>query len=261
MNKIQSNFSLKRLALLVKREAIMKRSFLLVATAGVLITITAVTILVLMNGRTYLHWDDDSQYRFFAIMFSIFGIIFSGTAFPAFRNSKKTMDFLLVPNSTTEKYLYEVIFRIVLYILIFPVLFWIGVNLAGAIFNSVSEIHYDLNYNLFTPFTMIHEKIEIAESRVSIYTIVLFLISIPFAGASYFSKIPLLKTAIFLAVLVAAFAGYGWILDKIFDFTHTKGVDFDVSEKTIANCITAFFVFSTLILHASAFFRLKEKEV
>lgn len=259
--KIQSIFSIKRFGLLIKRETIMKQSFLLMAIAGVLIAITVVIILVLMSGSNYRRWDKDIQFTTFAIMFSIFGILFSGTAFPSFRNTKKTMDFLLIPNSITEKYLYEVLFRIFAYILVFPVLFWIGANLGGGIFNSFTQTHYDLGYNLFIPFKMIHNNIGFTEGEVAMYAFVLFIISIPFTGAVYFSKAPLIKTAIFLAVLVGVSFFYGWLLNEIFNFTRTRGFDSDMSKETGMKYLTAFILFSALVLHTSAFFRLKEREV
>ena len=195
--KIQSIFNIKRFGLLIKRETIMKQSFLLMAIAGVLIAITVVINFILVNAGNFRHWDENMQFTTFAIMFTIFGILFSGTAFPALRNNKKTLDFLLIPNSTTEKYLYEVLFRIFAYILVFPILFWIGANLAGSIFNTFTLVHYDLDYNLFTPFKFIHKGMRYAEAEVSMYTFILFIISIPFTGAVFFSKVPLLKTAIF----------------------------------------------------------------
>jgi hypothetical protein len=259
--KIQSIFSIKRFGLLIKRETIMKQSFLLMAIAGVIITITTAIVLFLMTDRSIrLNWDD-FIFPVSIIMFAIFGILFSGTAFPALRNHKKTLDFLLVPNSTTEKYLYEVLFRIVAYSLVFPVLFWIGANLGGIIINSFTLDHYDLGYNLFYPFKEIHKYMRITETEVAIYSFALFLISIPFTGAAFFSKVPLLKTAIFLAILVGASFFYGWILDGIFNFTHTRYLGNDVSEKAAMNWVTAALLFSTLVLHTSAFFRLKEREV
>ena len=263
--KIQSIFSIKRFGLLIKRETIMKQSFLLMAIAGVIITIATAIVLFLMADRgNRLYWDS-FIFPVSIIMFAIFGILFAGTAFPALRNNKKTLDFLLVPNSTTEKYLYEVLFRIVAYFLVFPVLFWIGANLGGMIFNSFTFEHYDLGYNLFFPFKEIHHYMKITETEIAMYSFGLFLISIPFTGAVYFSKVPLLKTAIFLAVLVGVSFFYGWILDGIFNFTHTRGpeviFDDEPKEETVAYIITTFFVFSTLVLHTSAFFRLKEREV
>lgn len=262
MNKIQSIFSIKRFGLLIKRETIMKQSFLLMAIAGVIITITTVLVLFLVTDKNYLHaWNTHNHFVIFIIMFVIFGILFSGTAFPALRNNKKTLDFLLVPNSVTEKYLYEVLFRIFAYILVFPILFWIGANLAGAIFNMFSLAHYDLGYNLLNPFRMLHENMGFTEGEVAMYTFVLFIISIPFTGAAFFSKVPLLKTAIFLAILVGISFFYGWVLDGIFNFTHSRGFDPDISKETAMKYMTVFILFSTLVLHTSAFFRLKEREV
>ncbi len=259
--KIQSIFNIKRFGLLIKRETIMKQSFLLMAIAGVLITITTVVVLFLMADRSNrLYWDNNI-FPVSIIMFAIFGILFSGTAFPALRNNKKTLDFLLIPNSTTEKYLYEILFRIFAYILVFPILFWIGANLAGSIFNTFTLVHYDLDYNLFTPFKFIHKGMRYAEAEVSMYTFILFIISIPFTGAVFFSKVPLLKTAIFLAILVGVSFFYGWILDGIFNFTHTRGFNPDISKETGMKYITVVIIFSILVLHTSAFFRLKEREV
>lgn len=256
MNKIQSIFSLKRFGLLIKRETIMKQSFLLMAIIGAVIAIATAIVLFLMADRGNRTYWDSFIFPVSIVMFAIFGILFAGTAFPALRNHKKTLDFLLVPNSTTEKYLYEVLFRIVAFFIVFPVLFWIGANLGGMIFNSFTLDHYDLGYNLFYPFKEIHKNMRITETEVAIYAFALFLISIPFTGAAFFSKVPLLKTAIFLAVFVGIFYFYGWALDRVFHF----GIDPEISEETGMKYLTIFILFSTLVLHTSVFFRLKERE-
>lgn len=261
MTNISSVFSIKRFGLSVKREVIMKRSFLLISSTGLLIAITAVTLFILGVDRNYRSWDFFDQSALFTALFAICGIVFAGTAFPAFRNTKKTMDFLLIPNSLAEKYLFEVLFRIFFYILVFPVLFWIAANLAGIIFNSLTLTHYDLGYNLWTPFKMIHREVGFTEGEISVYALVLFLISIPFTGSAFFSKAPLLKTLIFLAILLGVSGFYSWILDEIFRFTHTHGFDPGITKESGMNILTSFLVASTLVLHASAFFRLKEKEV
>jgi hypothetical protein len=261
MKNINEIFSFKRFGLLIKRDVIMKQSFLLIAFAGVLIAITAISILIFGNNRNYRNWDETDQFRLFYILFAILGIIFSSASFPGFRNSKKTMDYLLIPNSMTEKYIYEVFFRIVAYIVLFPVLFWIASNFAGFIFNSLSLNDYDLSYNLWTPFRQIHKEIKFAEGEVALYSLVLLLISVPFTGAAFFSRAPLFKTAIFLALLIGTSIFYGWLLDEIFNFTYTTGFDPDISKETGMKIVTAFLLFSTLVLHASVFFRLKEKEV
>lgn len=261
MKTTNSIFSFKRFGLLFKRELIMKQSFLLMASIGVIIAITGITLVTLAIDKNYRNWGENDQFVLFAILFSLSGIVFSGTAFPAFRNSKKTMDYLLIPNSLAEKYMFEVLFRIFIIVLVFPLLFWIGSNLAAVVFNSFTAYPYDLDYNMWLPFRFIHKESGFVELEILIYALVLFVSSIAFTGAAFFSKVPLLKTIIFIAVFIGASLFYGWILDEIFDFTHVTGFHPDISEETGTNIMTAFLLFSILALHVSAFFRLKEKEV
>lgn len=258
MNNI-INFN--RFGLLVKRELIFKKSFLLTSLLGVMIAMFGITLIAISTDRNYRYWNDESYAVLFIILFSVFGILYSGTSFPYFRNKKRSLDYLLVPNSTIEKYSFEVLFRIILFIVIYPVLFWITANLAAFTINSITTVNYDIVYKFWSPLKLLIDGVEMTEGVFAILSLIVFLISIPFTGAAYFSKNPLFKTAIFLAVLIGSSLFYGWILDQIINFTSSHGFDPEMSPETGLILLSVFIWISTLVLHTSAFYRLKEKEV
>lgn len=260
MNSFNQTFSIKRFGLLIKREYILRQSFILTILSGLLVALLGITIILLLSDRNYRHWSNSEQTALFMVLFSVLGILFAGTAFPVFRNQKKTMDFLLIPNSSTEKYLFEVVFRIVLFLILFPILFWVSANISGHIVNWVTANHHDLSYDLLTPLNFLIKELDMVQGVYTILALIVFIISIPFVGASFFSKNPLFKTILFLAILIGTSVFYGWVLDQILDFTHSNPPETDISPETALNLLTGFLVLSTFVLHSVAFYRLKEKE-
>ncbi len=262
MNKIKQTYNVKRIGLLLKREIILRKSFLLTSLVGVIIAIFGITSFILTINHDYKNWDQKDFSILFIILFAIGGILFTGNAFPAFRNSKKTMDYLLIPNSLTEKYFYEVGFRILLYIIAFPIIFWIAANLAGSFINLMVEGHYDLEYHFWSPIRQLASNIKLTEGVITIFALIVFLLSVPFTGAAFFSKNPLLKTTISLAVIIGLTVIYVWALHSFMGntqiITHRES---NISHETAYNISTGFLILSTLVIHTSSFMRLKEKEV
>lgn len=261
MSNTNNIFSLSRFGLLVKREFLMRKSFLAYISTTMLIVTILITIFVMLNEHNYRHWDAKDQFELFIPLFIIFGILFNGTAFPAFRSNKKTLDYILTPNSITEKYSFEFLFRIMLFPIAFTIVYWIGSNLSGFIANSVVANHYDFSYNILTPFIELKDFTDFKEAHIATYLGILFVASIPFAGAAFFSGNPLPKTAVFVAILFAIILSYGWFIDEVIHFRMRNSPFKHTSKETASNIISFILAISTLVLHTTVFLRLKEKEV
>lgn len=275
MTNTNNIFSLNRFGLLIKREFIMRKSFLAYTTIAMLVVTIFVTLWAMNNGHSYRHWSTDRQMALFIPLSIFFGILHNGAAFPSFRNNKKALDYILTPNSITEKYTFEFLFRIVLYPITFLIMFWIGSNLAGIIGNNIFgewsvnnsipnsfiKSTYDLSYNFFTPFSKLKEITDFKEAHIASYIGILFGLSVPFTGAAFFSKSPLPKTALFLAILFATILSYGWFIDEVIDFNVRRTAIPEMPRETISNFFSVMLAISTLVLHTTVFLRIKEKEV
>lgn len=276
MNSTNNIFSLSRFGLLMKREFILRKSFIAYTTVAMLVVTIFVTLWAMNNGHSYKHWNTGRQMGLFITLSILFGILHIGAAFPSFRNNKKALDYILTPNSITEKYTFEFLFRIVLYPIIFLTIYWIGSNIAGMIGNSIfGDWHlvnnstpaaymketYDLSYNFLTPFIELHNISDYKEAPIAAYTGILLGLSVPFTGAAFFSKSPLPKTALSLAILFAITITYVWFIDEILDIKFNLFSALDLSREATSNFISIFFAISTLVLHITVYLRIKEREV
>ena len=120
---------------------------------------------------------------------------------------------------------------------------------------------YDLTYHFLTPFTKLKDITEFKEAYIASYLGILFVSSIPFAGAAFFSKSPLPKTAVFLAILLAVILFYGWFLDEVIHFRFRDMPFKNIEKEVFMNFTSTILAISTLVLHTTVYLRLKEKEV
>ena len=225
-----------------------------------------IALILFQSAADFRNWENADYMRTFAVLFFSLGIVYSSLSFPAFRSKEKSMAFLMLPTSASEKYVYELLSRVVLIILIIPLLFWIVANLEGAVVNhyvpeltnykfSFGETWSDINnvpkFNGWAKFAMLQGC--------------LFVFIAAFTGASHFIKSPLLKTMFTLSVVVAGNVLFTFLLVKGLNLREFQPVNHRVLFiKNEQEAMTAFSIGITLInlcLLAIAWFRLKEKEV
>jgi hypothetical protein len=169
----------------------------------------------------------------------------------------------MIPASNSEKYGYELLTRIIAYVVLMPVLYWIVSNIEGRI------VHYYVpqlaNYKFsFLDVISNFSKTE-KPGNWGMLTIVqtnLFVFIAAFTGASHFSKSPLIKTLLTFSTIVAGYFLFSFLL-----FRGLNLKEYELSSKSILfqknNALIFFAVASTLInisLLVIAWFRLKEKE-
>lgn len=158
-------------------------------------------------------WRPITSAYFFLMLSSLWIFVSVGSAFPSFRSKEKTIDYIMIPASTFEKFTYEFLIRVVgtLVVLVFG--FYGMSHLAGAlasVTNPASATYFPTLSEIVAPDmgTMINDMISKAgdgstnpfpEGFLSLMNnstnliCRLSYIGLYFAAASFFRRLPLLK--------------------------------------------------------------------
>ncbi len=203
-------FSGKRFLLLFRQHFIHNTQLLLLSSVAY-VGVIFIVLSFVQIGEGFRPHDVENFQGFLIGFVSVFGIIYAGHSFPALRSKESTISYLMVPASVTEKFLFEFISRIVIVILILPLLYWATFHLQGYFFAIfASETFHPINLQYLV-------KIEVADKyRFLVYTVttagVMLAFVLAFTGAAMFGKQPLVKSLFAVAVIVAFYFGYGYIV-------------------------------------------------
>lgn len=270
---LQNNhFSFYRLFLLYRKSFIENKRKSLVYVGGV---IAGTTILINLFIYTLTRgfckfdkWDKADQYAFFIVSSIILGMYYISKAFPAFRSKEKSLSYLTLPVSTLEKFTFEFINRIVLFVLIFPFLYWAILNLSGIVLH---EIYPEFEHYRFE-FITIFNKFKNQGHFLILSILSLFFMTIPFLGASHFQKRTLLKTLFYTVIILAIIGLFIYILsyflssDNFIFANNSFQLNFSFTNSKNSSWINTLFYYTItiaphLIILCASYFKLKEKEV
>lgn len=209
----------------------------------------------------FINWNNQSYFGIFIFLFLALGAIYSSTSFSAFRSKEKSITYLTLPVSTSEKYFFELLTRVIGFIIIMPILFWVIANIEGRV------IHYYypnlVNYK-FSFIQAIADNFAGGWRKVAFFQVGLFVLISAFAGACHFKKSPLIKTLFTISIIVIAYLLYTYLLVKGFNIenynTTSNGRLLINSEKSSNNLFAIAATGVNLALLAYAWFRLKERE-
>ena len=136
----------------------------------------------------------------YILTFIVSGLLYAGAAFSGFRSKEKCIWFLMNPASRLEKFLWEYISRILLFMLVVPILFWAVYNSESRIF---SVLYPSFSYQ-YLPFFLIPRHIP-QPGGLNPYPLIIslsfFVLTVPLAGASIFNKYPLIKTLFVVSII------------------------------------------------------------
>lgn len=258
-------FSFQRLLLLGKQSFILNKKLIGISLAG-FAGILLLYLFMMQYNAQFKNWDNKDNIVTFISLFFTIGIIYSSLSFPAFRSKEKTMAYLMLPASSLEKFLYELIVRIVFFLFLMPVYFWLVTNLEGIIVHSfVPELtNYKFSFGEVHSYIADQGKLE-GWGKLIFAEGILFVLIASFTGASQFSKSPLLKTMFTISLIAAGYTLFIYLLVKGLNLreyhpAHDR-ILFIYSKN---DAIISFAIISTLInlcLLTIAWFGLKEKEV
>jgi hypothetical protein len=165
-----------------------------------------------------------------------------------------------MPASLLEKYLFEVVLKIVLFALLYPLIFkLIGeMTVVFADFTFPRENHYDFTYAGLIKFSQ-------EDFFPFISWLYVFGAFIAFAGATAFRRLPLIKTLVFLGIVIGSIVGYFYLLIVKIHLGNAIGYFIENSwikeEKEAMTFGILLLVISSLTALAYAFFNVKEREV
>ena len=259
-----NSFSFRRLMLLFKQKLIInKRRYPLAIAAfsgGLIISfVFAQTI------NNFGNWSNMHYVSTFISVFVIVGIAYSAFSFPPFRSNEKSMVYLMLPATNSEKFVFEILSRIVAFIILMPLLYWILANLEGAVFHYYFPELVNYKFSFRDGFLAIVKdgKFEFWALILTLQGI-LFMFIAPFAGAGYFSKSPLVKTLLTFSIVILSYFLFTFLLTKSLNLQglHPVGnsLIFMKDSQTVIKLLGIGMVIVNLALLAIAWFSLKEKE-
>jgi hypothetical protein len=258
-------FNAKRFQLLFKQHFIHNGQFLLLSVGAYVGVIFIVLSLTQAGNDMAPHGLANFQ-GFLIGFFMVFGLLYVGHSFPAFRSKESTLHYLMIPASLLEKFVFEFVSRIGIILLTLPLLYWITFNLQGY---------------FFTIFTgQIFESIGIqnivkldddvpAEYKSVIYLVItgwiFFVLSLAFTGAAMFTKQPLVKTLFAMAVVVSLFGAYSYLVIEHLGVGRYNPPErmllVPLKEDNALMAGTAALFASTAVMLFVAYRKLKEREV
>src|SRR5665647_329749 len=257
-------FSFQRLLLLFKQSLIINKKMIGITVAG-FAGLLFIVLIIMQSAANFNNWSNQDSMATLIFIFFQMGILYAGYSFPVFRTKEKSMTYLMLPVNASEKFVFELLSRIVLFVVLMPFIYWVVANLEGVVVNYFKPelVNYKFSFSEGWSMLMNHEKFD-AIAKYSMFQGMLLVFLVVFAGASTFSKSPLLKTLFTLSVIFAAFGLYSFLLVKGFDIenyhpAHNR-VLFVNNERDGLTVLAIGVTLINLCLLAIAWFRLKEKE-
>lgn len=254
-------FSGKRFQLLVKQHFIHNAQFLLLS-GGAYVGVIFIVLSLVQAGNSLEPHRFESFQAFLITFVTVFGILYVGHSFPAFRSKESTISYLMMPASAFEKFLFEFVSRIGVILLTLPLLFWITFHLQGYFFSLFTD-------QIFSSVG-VQYLVKIDDDVPGlVYWLtsggMLFALSLAFTGSAMFTKQPLVKSLFAVALIVMFFGGYSYIIVE-----HVGVGRFNPPETMLLIPLDEepALTFFTLALYAAsavmlivAYFKLKEREV
>ncbi len=215
-------------------------------------------------------WNHGGWVPLFISVYFVAGIIYAGVSFPQFRSKEKTLMALMVPVTPFERLLYEFIDKVVSFILIYPILFWVISSLAVFVRNSFgmgNNRWVEVNGIRIFPFETISYQQPFVNAEDGLipmfFALSIFLFAIAFAGTATFRKYPLIKTIVFVGAVIGISAGYFALILEKFQLKNPWIANLEHTMTAQQGFLTGAILLSimSLITLAYAYFKLKEKEV
>ena len=260
-----NTFNGKRFLLLFKQHFIHNNKLLLYST----VAYVGVVFLLLSLVQTAEDFRPHNleSFRGFLIGFVlVFGILYVGYAFPAFRSKESSINYLMVPGSVLEKFLFELVSRIGLILVLLPFLYWITFNIQGYFFTLFTKYAFEPIGLQFLA------KVEMPSEVDSLFWFVTLIVSgvvlgfvLPFTGAAMFSKQPLVKTLFAIALIIIFYSAYTYLIVEKLGVANYKPNDsmwlIPSNEAGAFQFFGIALILANLVMLFVAYRKLKEREV
>lgn len=260
---MNNTFNFSRFVRLYQKHTVehLKSYLLSIAVLAGLLLVCLGFVWYMNNARLSMR-DQTSVFIFFYLGC---GVVFTSLTFSHLGKKKEAIPALTLPVSHLEKYLVSFIYTFVVYQMIFTGIYFLVDGVLIAIGKPVIKGESEM-INVFD----LDQKIYIA------FVIYAVLHAFAFCGAVYFEKLHFIKTA--FTVLVFAFVLViinNLLINSIIKGHSSKGIPFlgtsliehdnyykiQLHGQGFAACVAAALIVTTVLLWATAYFKLKEKEV
>ena len=174
------------------------------------------------------------------------------------------MAYLMLPATTAEKFVFELLSRIVAFIILTPLLFWIIANVEGTIVHSFFPELVNYQFSFGKSLSSATRDAEFMRVMFLIIQVVLFGFIAPFTGASHFSKSPLFKTLLTFSIVSLGYFLFSYLLVKSLNLQgfhpRENSLLFMKNGHLVLQLMGIGMVIVNLTFLAIAWFSLKEKE-
>jgi hypothetical protein len=231
---------------------------LLGVASGGLFLLCSFTLMVNGNGWTNKDWAN-----FIIFVIPVAGLLYAGSAFPYLRTRERVQNYLMIPASLFEKFLFEFFIRVILFCVLFPILLYLFGNLS---FTFVQIIKHAFKIDFSANSLSYLEILAGTDNQIRWMSIV-FIFFIPvivFAGAATFRKYPIVKSIIFYSFVFLIGFSYLFLIRGILHFYSPWLVVIanmiDGNEPAFV-MLAVFMIITGLFSLIFTYFKLKEKEV
>jgi hypothetical protein len=259
-------FSPQRFVRLFRNDLLINQKAYLYTPIGLLIAVYILSLLGLRNSNPSYVQNAVYLPNFIFYLLGIISLI--STSFPALKDQIKTSNYLLLPGSTIEKYLLQFVVRIVIFIPLALVIFWIGTHLAKASLLPNPERGFDPSKIPYFYFSDLFKNVPSFRDKLVIITSIFSLATLLFAGSAYFNRFALVKTAIVVAVVSFLVILTFVCFSHIFYPDETMGFDmklkiYEITDNINNVQLAAYLLgcLSWIFFLVLGYFKLKEKEI
>lgn len=261
---ISNTFNWNRFLRLYKQNMIHSNRLMLYASVGYC-GVIFIVLTIGQLGNDLEPFTINAFMQFMTVFLAVFGILYIGYSFPAFRNKENSISYLTVPASAFEKTLFEFVNRIVLSLIALPLLFWLTFNIHGSVFELFTRTDFNaigISDILAIDVSPVDDLFWALSMMVSGILLVAVL---PFTGAALFSKQPLIKTLFSISVILLVYFGMTYIVVEpmgLREYQPSKDMWFVPTDEGPAIRFFACVTFiSVVVMLFVAYLKLKEKEV
>jgi hypothetical protein len=161
----------------------------------------------------YVRFQNKDYFVLLMALFLINGLSYVGVSFPGFRSKEKAMSYLMLPASNAEKFLFELLTRIVLFLFLMPACYWMVANLEGLILHSFVPVFVNYNFSFSEAYSELVNSTKLTVwGELFMFQGILFVLIAPFTGAVHFSNSPLIKSLLTFFLAVAGYSLLNYIL-------------------------------------------------
>jgi len=228
--------------------------------------------LILVWGMYMEHHSNIYDYRSYFFFWSFAALIlFGGYSFSEFSNKIRTGNYLLLPASNLEKFLYQFLVKGITITTVFLLIFWIDAQLARhTVLNIVDKTHGSWSIDVFQYSELLSETINLTGiyfwDKLLIVTAILSLMCFVFSARLFFGRLAIVKIAIAFIVTIFLYTCVFVLLSHIF-YTETSGFDIRVKGYKICEnlyntqlCAYCIAYGSWIFFLIIGYFKLKEKQ-